>query len=147
MLDSIHMNKIDLLDIVRENRKNHVDKYNEAITSWQIHYQEVLDQLGKRVREQRVYIPLQSINLPKPVSYEECYDEVIKMLELSIDKEVDLCDDEFRKLVMDKWNWRNTFDVTNSTYFSSSSSSSDSSSSSSLVTSLLDKIEKEILNS
>ena len=52
----------------------------------------------------------------KPVSYESSYARAIRMLELSVDTEIELELHDFDQLVQDEWQWKQAFTTSNSTY-------------------------------
>ncbi len=44
------------------------------------------------------------------------YDRVIKMLEMSVDTQIELSSSEFQNYVMDDWAWSDNAKLSNSTY-------------------------------
>ena len=52
----------------------------------------------------------------KPVSYADSYTRAIRMLELSVDDVIELEQDVFNQLVLDEWNWKRNFILSNATY-------------------------------
>lgn len=52
------------------------------------------------------------------MSYEKAYDQIIRMMEMSIDTEITLTADQFSSFVMDDWNWKSNFNAVNATYSS-----------------------------
>lgn len=115
-LDAVRMNKETLIQIVTDNRTEHRSIFEEAIDNWQ---KEVVKRLETLVTEAKNQPPAQVqivVNLPKPEDHTSDYDRVLKMLELSLDNELELTDREFAQFVMDDWGWQKPFLTTSSMY-------------------------------
>ena len=116
--------KSDLLEKVKKNRKLHIEEYKEACDGYRLKaLQKLEDVIGElKARGLRVKsgetIGLDSISfgLVVPVSHEKDYDQVIMMLEMSVDEKVRLLSDEFACYVMDDWDWKQQFTASNSFY-------------------------------
>jgi len=54
--------------------------------------------------------------LPAPKHYEKEYNRAIRMLELEVEKEIELEEAIFNQLVMDEWQWKDSFIGTNSLF-------------------------------
>ena len=134
MLDSITIEKEKLLQIVLKNREKHANIFKTSYDNWLSAYMEMLNKLKEMALRGKA-VPFHLIDLQPPVSYVECYDSVIEMLNLTNQKEITLDSDEFSKLVQDKWDWTRTFSSSSQSYSSSSSSSSH-------VATILEKIEQ-----
>jgi hypothetical protein len=106
-MDIIKVKKSELLTIVENNRKKHKEEYLESSKAFRAKAAEVISNeldniiLGKDFSIQ--------FNLMKPVSYLKEYDLAIKMLQMSIDDEVELDRSEFAQLVNDEWHWKSSF--------------------------------------
>lgn len=57
-----------------------------------------------------------SFNLAVPKNHAKDYDQVIKMVEMSVDDTLKLRADEFACYVMDDWEWKPDFEATKSIY-------------------------------
>lgn len=134
----VKVRRDELLVKIRENRIKHVAEYDEAVAGYKEAAAEAIDsataKLKRQVEELRAgeVIALTAVmfNLRVPQNHSKDYDQVIAMLEMSVDDELSIRSDEFACYVMDDWDWKGDFlDVSNS-YKSSSSSSSRSSTSS-----------------
>jgi len=55
-----------------------------------------------------------------PVSYEDNYNRAIRMLELSVEEQIELEEQIFNQLVLDEWHWKQMFTSMNATYKSMS---------------------------
>jgi hypothetical protein len=105
------------LSVLQENRGKHKQVVNEAITKYREEAIKQLDEMiaeakaGKRIRRE--------LTLIEPVDQTREYDSAIKMLEMSVDDEITLDSHSFRTLVLDQWQWKAQFSVSNSAYVSS----------------------------
>lgn len=111
-MNSIRMNKNDLIKILESNRQSHIQEYNEAMDNWYQEYQRLLtEEMGKDKSDSDGYV-----QLTKPESHEKDYDRTISMLNHSIDNEVEISQNEYKMYVLDEWSWMERFKHLNSTY-------------------------------
>lgn len=73
---------------------------------------ETIDE-GTYFRKNRGYYALE---LPKPQSYVEFYDDAIEMLSVTEEDEIELDQEMFKKLWSDKWSWKEDFRQMFNTY-------------------------------
>lgn len=112
-MDSVKINRDELLKIVRENHDKHVKEYKEAIEDYKKAVIKISEENITLVNEGN----LQLKALPhKTTSYEANYNRAIRMLELSVDDVIELNQYDFAKLVLDEWEWKEMFSTMNSTY-------------------------------
>ena len=114
---SVKLNKKDLLKIVIENRTKHISDYKESVND----YKAAAIKLATEHLELAKTGELSKIARIKampaaPVSYEKEYDRAIRMLELSVEKEIEVEEDVFNQLVLDEWHWKNQFIASASLY-------------------------------
>jgi hypothetical protein len=116
-MNSVKLNKNELLKIVRDNKEKHIKEFNEAVEDFK--------KAVVKIAEENLILAntgnLDSItkikSVPhKPVSYETSYTKAIRMLELSVDNEIELEAHDFDQLVLDEWQWKQSFSTMNSTY-------------------------------
>jgi hypothetical protein len=113
----VKVNRDDLLIIVRKNLIKHIEDFKEAVSD----YKEVVLKMSKDNLELALAGTLEKIDeiksIPrKPESYESSYTRAIRMLEMSVDEEIELEEDIFNQLVLDEWNWKSSFTVMNTMY-------------------------------
>lgn len=108
--------KNDLLTILRRNRENHSATFEEAVTVYQAELLRVLEQKIEDVRAGRKVAHV--ITLPTPEEHTADYDRVIRMLEMSLDDEVELDEHQFDEYVNDQWGWQRTFAANTLSYSS-----------------------------
>ncbi len=109
-LRSVKIFKNELLTIVRENKVKHIADYQEAVED----YKAAVLKIAKDNLQLAESGDLEKISKIKstphaPVSYEDNYNRAIRMLELSVDVEIELEQDVFNQLVLDEWSWKNSF--------------------------------------
>ena len=117
---SVKMNKVELLDIVRQNKIKHVKDFEESVNDYKaLVYKISSDNLVlARTEDLNKFKDIKSIP-SAPKSYENDYARAIRMLELSVDDVIELEDDVFNQLVLDEWVWKQSF-VTSSALYKSS---------------------------
>lgn len=113
-MDKIKVDKHQLLETLKENRKNHVNTYDEVLESYRAKGVELLAEHIERIRNGAVEKIV--VTLPQPKNYEEEYDRAIAMLEWSEDEYIELYEHEFDSYVMDKWDWKREFNTTAASY-------------------------------
>ena len=114
---SVKVNKAELLKIVRDNQKKHIKEFDESVKD----YKKAAIKIAKEHVELAKTGDLDSIAkiraMPqKPTSYEKDYDRAIRMLELSVEEELEIESDVFNQLVLDEWQWKNMFVASGALY-------------------------------
>ena len=113
-MDSVKIDRIKLLDVLKTNRTEHEQTVNEAFTKYR---ELVIVELDKMIAEARSGKKIRrAIDLIEPMDMTDTYDTAILMLEMSIDKHIELTTMEFQQYVEDKWHWSNQFDCSNAVY-------------------------------
>lgn len=113
-MKNVRVNKIELLEIVKKNREQHKEIFDEAVIGYRKQLLEYLEsmvvdvKLGKKINHH--------INLQYPVDETKEYDRVVKMLEMSQDEIIELDSVSFANFVMDEWSWTDMFTNTNACY-------------------------------
>ena len=114
-MKTVKINKADLLDAIKFNRKKHQNEVLEAIKAYK---QKALNEYQEAIKLLQDTNKVSRINLQEPVDKRDDYDRVIKMLEMSADAVIELDSHEFDQYVMDNWEWKNHAIFANSTYIS-----------------------------
>lgn len=115
-MEKIKVNKAELQAKLLDNRRKHETEYNEAKAGWHV---KALEAFNKAIEDFKngdysTVNPLGS--LPKPQHHLKDYDLAIKMLEMSVDNEIEIEQHDFNQYVMDEWSWKAGFALTNSSY-------------------------------
>jgi len=114
-MQTVTIEKTRLREVLVANKATHEAEYAEAMDG----YREEFDrQLAlKRKQLKKGELPLAYFNdLPMPVDHTEDYDQVLAMLDYSVDENIELAHQEFGNYVLDDWAWKQKFNVTNSSY-------------------------------
>lgn len=100
-MNNVVVSKDELLKVLKENKEKHVQIYNDALEGVRVEYGKLLRKELKKLEDGKEV--KSSVTITMPVSHEEQYDEVIQMLEMSVEKEIELTRHEFQQYVQDKW--------------------------------------------
>jgi hypothetical protein len=107
--------KEDVLKQLRKNREEHALIVEEARDGWQTAAVALIKKELANVRKATAPAQL-SFHLNPPVDYTDVYDTLIAQLEMAQEDELELDGDQFRKMMEDKWDWREQFLGTNAAY-------------------------------
>lgn len=113
-MDSITVNKDQLLTTITANRDTHRDQF---LTAQKRYREVVIEELDKRLDAARTggVINL-GFALPEPKDYTESYDTAIEMLQWELEDTVVLDEMSFRRFVLNKWEWAAQFAGTTQVY-------------------------------
>lgn len=103
-----------LLATLRDNLSRHKAIVQEAREGYVQRARQALERRLEMVRRGEV-VSL-TFTLTPPADYTEVYVNSIEMLEWNTEEYVELAADEFRQLVRDEWEWRDSFLHSNATY-------------------------------
>lgn len=117
VMNAIKMKRLELLDIVRENKTKHVAQYNEAVED----YKALILQVAQaNLKVAKTADPVEFKKLRRmpdaPSSYEDSYKRAIRMLELSVEDIIEVEEEIFNQLVLDEWNWKRNFVTSTMSY-------------------------------
>lgn len=116
-MHSVKINRNELLSIVRANKEKHIKEFNEAVEDYKKAVNKVAEENFALAKTGDLNEIAKIKFVPnKPVSYESSYVRAIRMLELSVDTEIELELHDFDQLVQDEWQWKQAFTTSNSTY-------------------------------
>lgn len=112
---TVKVNSDRLLETLKENRDKHIAAYNEAMVGFR---EDAIAAMEKNLNDAKMggELLLYIHDIIKPVSYEDSYDTIIKMLEFSSESVVELTMQEFSQYVEDKWTWKQSFAETAAIY-------------------------------
>lgn len=120
----IKVRRNELLETVKQNRITHIEDYKNSVEGYKEAAIKEIDNAVKKLKKQindlkeGEMIKLASImfSLPVPENHEKDYNQVIKMLEMSVDDELSIKSDEFACYVMDDWDWKDAWTNVASNY-------------------------------
>jgi hypothetical protein len=127
----ITITRVHLVEKMKANRSEHKAAYSKAMENYLLTYKSLLGEIGARLTavstpsvhldqvksfdwHNEVYHPLSK--LEKPRHYLSAYDEAIEVFEWDEADQIELTSEEFRKYVLDKWDWKDAFATVSSRY-------------------------------
>ena len=116
-MQNVKVNKQELLDKIKANREKHITDHKELVKNFWVTVAGKVEQLKAKVETQSGNHF--SLNENLPASHVADYDQVIQMIEMSVEDTITLEYNEFSNYVMDKWHWKSQFDTANALYASS----------------------------
>jgi len=120
--------KNEVLDKLEKNMVQHVAEYEEACKNYrdealaavEVGMQRLMDQITGLKEGEVMELAAVYFSLPVPVSYERVYDQAIKMLQMTTQKEIRLSSAEFACYILDEWDWRDEYLTSTLSYTGSS---------------------------
>jgi hypothetical protein len=120
----VKVKRLELLAKVRENRTKHVAEFADAVKGYKDAALKAIDggmaKMRRNIEELKAGETLQlsviHFDLAVPVNHARDYDQVIAMLDMSVDDVLTIRSDEFACYVMDDWGWKEDFNNTKSLY-------------------------------
>ena len=119
----VKVRRDELLAVLRRNREQHAKDYQAACVGYRAvalrrieeSFQEARAVVDRLQEGQTVAVGLR-VSLSVPVSYERAYDQIIRMMEMSVDAEIELTAGQFACFVMDDWEWKEEWSSSNAQY-------------------------------
>jgi hypothetical protein len=114
----------ELLEVLRKSRAQHIQEYLEACAGYRDAALKRIDDIFSDLRAkinglkegQTIAIIGLQFGLAVPVSHEKAYDQIIRMMEMSVDEEIELTAGQFACFVMDDWDWKEQWSTSNMAY-------------------------------
>ena len=114
----------ELLEVLRKNREQPARDYTAACAGYREQALTRIDEIFGELRAkitglkdgQTVAVVGLQFGLNVPQSYERAYDQIIRMMEMSVDDEIVLTGSQFACFVMDDWDWKEQWSASNATY-------------------------------
>lgn len=101
---------------LHENLQKHFIEHDKAMEGWRRKMVAEAEAYIAEVQNAAVGGTAHFWSQPAPTTHEESYEEAIKMLRQSSDSTVTLDEKDFRRLMLDKWEWRESWVASNSQY-------------------------------
>lgn len=96
---TIEVDKLKLIEKIKENKENHIKEYEKAIKAFKIEALNQLEEMKSKVENGELKIQL---NLTSPVNNKDNYDKIIEMFEWEVKDIVELEQSEFLEYVQDE---------------------------------------------
>jgi hypothetical protein len=103
-MKTVNVSQEQLLADLVKNRKKHAKEYELAAKEYKEAARVAVEKLLEKIvsgKPFKLYI-----SIPEPVSHVSDYDCTIQMVEMSVDRIIELTELEFRQYVLDEWQWR-----------------------------------------
>lgn len=118
---SVNVNRLELLEKLKENLKIHQAEYAEAVLEYRARLEEDLKLALKRVKnteDGEIEKKLKDFRftITFPPNHEKDYIEVIEMLEMSVDDTINLDAESFRAYIKNEWVWKAHFEMAKMAY-------------------------------
>jgi len=97
----------EVLKIVRGNKAKHDLILKSALEAYWEKAEDILKKCLMDIEKRKTIN--QYLDLPVPTNHGVDYDRVIRMMELSVDKNVILDDVSFSKFILNNWDWKQEF--------------------------------------
>jgi len=117
-MKQVTVNKKDLLEKLKENRKLHKKLVWEAQEGFKIAAKKKLEQLLEKVNKNEMVDFRKLYELDQPMDQTKEYDRAIEMLEMEVNETVVVTANEFRSFVQDNWDWTDSMLLSNTKYLS-----------------------------
>ncbi len=117
-MQTVKIDRIQLLEIVKENLLKHVAEYKIAVVGYREAYIKRLSDALANVDTVGVDRNLLA-HLPEPENHQKEYERVIRMLAMSADNFIELEEYDFNQYVLDEWAWAARAKLSNSFYAAS----------------------------
>ncbi len=113
-MNAIKVKKATLLAKLRKNRERHEGQFEKAAAGYR---KKVIQVLEQRIAEARAgKLPALIFNLPMPLNQTAHYDRAIGMLEMTVERVIELEEHDYQQYVLDEWSWSAGTSATNSFY-------------------------------
>ena len=120
---TVKVRRMDLLAALKENREKHVKDYEEACEGYRnmamTRMENAKEEWNKVVAELKAgHLPnlRVSVSVDAPDTYERAYNQIIRMMEMSVEDVVELTSTQFACFVMDDWDWKGQYEATSTAY-------------------------------
>lgn len=112
------VNRLSLLEKLKENKETYLASYEEAVLNWQKETVAELRRQADKLENGRVDGRAYFTTETRPSNEVEQYDRVIGMLEFATDETVELGIAEADMYVRDNWDWKRGWTASNTKYLS-----------------------------
>lgn len=114
-LSTVRIGGEALLARLKHNRQEHLQAFERAMVAYQ---EAIILELNAQLERARAgQPPRQFSRLVRPTDHTRDYDQVIELIELSLDREFELTAQDFARYVRDDWEWKAGFtESTNAVY-------------------------------
>lgn len=112
-LKTINIRKTELLKKLCENKEKHEKDYKIALSGFRV---DCLDKLKDAMKDAKKGLTPNNLSFGEPSCHSEDYQTMIEMLEMSVDDELEITYEQFKRYVKDEWEWKRSFDISAALY-------------------------------
>jgi len=116
LMPNVKIAKNELLEKLKNNLEQHKIDIDEALDLRRENIEDKLSRVVIEISNNPEYQPDSTFNFPKPTNNSRDYEKAIKMVEMTQDQVIELSEDQFDKLVLDNWYWKNELINTSALY-------------------------------
>lgn len=113
-MEVVKIKKSVLLETLKKNRQAHRNIFEEAQSGYRAEAIKLLDKALRDAREGREINTF--VRLNAPIDQTKDYDRALKMIEMSVDENIEISEVDFACYILDDWNWKHSFMTTNAFY-------------------------------
>lgn len=115
-MQSVKVKRLELLEVVKKNRDNHRSEFEKAIV---VYRQRAIEELDKMIAAARNGDKIiRFVGLPEPEDHTDDYERVVRMLEMSVEENLEISARDFNCYVCDEWGWAESFTKNTKSYVS-----------------------------
>lgn len=117
VMKNVKMNRLELLEIVKQNATKHLADYDEAVQDYKVLVAKLAKSNLKLANTGDLKEIAKMKKIPsEPVAYADNYSRAIRMLELSVEDTIEIEEHIFNQLVLDEWGWKQSFVAASALY-------------------------------
>lgn len=107
---SVNVKRIELIEALKKNLEIHRKEYQEALIDFKTRLVEDLEAGAKHVAQANAEeLAKFSVRINFPQNHEKDFEEVIEMLEMSVDEHINLDSESFKAYIKNEWSWTGVF--------------------------------------
>lgn len=115
-MQTVRVDKNDLVAKIRANMLEHEETYRSAVAAYREQQLALLERLLTDAKNEVPIDHLALSRMPVPENHMGDYRRALRMLEMEIRNEVDLEEFEYRQFVDDEWGWRKAWEANTVAY-------------------------------
>lgn len=127
-MKTIKIKTADLVTSLKTNRAKHEAEYKLAVIEYRKACKKQLENYLAKIKPEEAKIDLKNpvktlyLTIQAPSCFLTEYDRASMMMGMTVDSIIELDENDFRRYVMDEWDWKSGFNASNSLYKSFSGS-------------------------
>ena len=104
---TVNVKRVELLAILKTNKELFITEYNQAMVDFKAKMIKELEVALKKAKKGE--LDKVQLILSPPTDYTDSYQEVIDMMEVSVDEVINLDSEAFKAYYKNEWSWSNSF--------------------------------------